>query len=377
MPSTTTTTNSSTTSRTYASGTVNKNTQNQLNKYSGDYKQSAAVTNLQKELAANKTYKQSDAVTNAYNQLQANSQYTQGDNVTEAYRNLQNVLSNQPGAFQSSYTDQLNDIYQQVLNRPAFSYDFNTDALYQTYRDRYMAAGKQAMQDTQAQAAALTGGYGNSYAQTAGQQQYQAYLQQLNDQLPTLYQQAYNRYQDEGDRLNNLYQLANNQYQNEYSQYRDQVNDWQSDRAYAQGAYTDARDFDYNKFAADRSFYQQQYEDERNFDYNKFSDYRNLLYNMYSDERNFDYSKWNNDRSYWTQEYWNEKNSAQTTESKTNTVTVVTTPDAVSGGGGGGGGGRRSSGSSKSTKKEEKKSTGTKVPVPKIGGGGKRLMALY
>ena len=47
-----------------------------------------------------------------------------------------------------------------------------------------MQQGKQAMQDTMGQAAALTGGYGSTYGQAVGQQQYDAYLQNLNDEVP-------------------------------------------------------------------------------------------------------------------------------------------------------------------------------------------------
>ena len=70
----------------------------------------------------------------------------------------------------------------------------NSDALYQQYRDLYTQQGQMAMMDTMGQAAAMTGGYGNSYAQTAGQQMYNQYLGKLNEVVPELYQQAYNRY---------------------------------------------------------------------------------------------------------------------------------------------------------------------------------------
>ena len=42
------------------------------------------------------------------------------------------------------------------------------------------------MKDTMGQAAALTGGYGSSYAESSAQQQYDAYLQQLGDIVPEL-----------------------------------------------------------------------------------------------------------------------------------------------------------------------------------------------
>ena len=92
------------------------------------------------------------------------------------------------------------------LNREDFRYDLNADALYQQYKDRYVQMGRDAMQDTMGQAAALTGGYGSSYAQNVGQQAYQNYLLQLGDVMPELYQLAYDRYRDRGDALYKTYQ---------------------------------------------------------------------------------------------------------------------------------------------------------------------------
>ena len=92
------------------------------------------------------------------------------------------------------------------MNREDFQYDMNADALYQQYKDRYMEMGRDAMEDTMGQAAALTGGYGSSYAQNVGQQAYNSYMQQLGDVVPELYQLAYDRYQDKGDQLHKTYQ---------------------------------------------------------------------------------------------------------------------------------------------------------------------------
>lgn len=53
----------------------------------------------------------------------------------------------------------------------------------------------------------IPGGYGSSYSQAVGQQQYDAYLQKLNGVVPELYQLAYSRYQDEGDELKDQYNM--------------------------------------------------------------------------------------------------------------------------------------------------------------------------
>ena len=95
---------------------------------------------------------------------------------------------------------------QEYLNREDFRYDLNADALYRQYKDRYMELGKAAMADTMGQAAALTGGYGSSYAQNVGQQAYGKSLEQLGDVVPALYQLAYDRYREEGETLYQTYQ---------------------------------------------------------------------------------------------------------------------------------------------------------------------------
>lgn len=175
--------------------------------------------------------------------------YTPSASVQNALNYLNGVLESKPGAFQSSYEDQLNDIYDRIMNREKFSYDLNGDMLYNQYKDQYSALGKLAMMDTIGQASALTGGYGNTYAENAGYQAYQSYLQQLNDVVPQLYGMALDQYNREGDELYNQYGLTKGMYDTEYGQYRDSMSDYYNNLSYAQNAYEGERSFDYNDFA--------------------------------------------------------------------------------------------------------------------------------
>jgi hypothetical protein len=97
--------------------------------------------------------------------------------------------------------EELDKAWLEYINRQPFSYDPAEDPAYHRYRDRYVTEGRLAMEDTVGKVTALTGGYGNSYAQTAGQQSYQQYLKRLGDVLPELYGNAYDRYQAEGEAL--------------------------------------------------------------------------------------------------------------------------------------------------------------------------------
>ena len=126
--------------------------------------------------------------------------------------------------YQSQYRDQIKGLYDQIANRKDFTYDVNADAMYQQLKDQYVQGGRMAMMDTMGQAQAMTGGYGNSYAQGVGQQAYQGYLQGLNDQVPNLYQMALNRYIQQGDQMLDQYSMLTAQEAQDYARWQDQQN---------------------------------------------------------------------------------------------------------------------------------------------------------
>lgn len=153
----------------------------------------------------------------------------------QALKQLEAAKGNKP-AYAGTYDQQLQQIYDRIMNRDNFKFDLNGDALWQQYKDQYVQQGQLAMMDTMGQAAALTGGYGNTYGQRVGQQAYQQYLQGLNDKVPELYQLALNRYNQEGDRLNEQFALTGELAADEYGKYQDaQSQYWQGvDRAQAE-----------------------------------------------------------------------------------------------------------------------------------------------
>lgn len=183
--------------------------------------------------------------------------YTPSAAVSQAQKYLSDVVAGKPGAYQSGYKQQLDDLYNQVMNRPQFSYNAATDPMYAQYRDQYMNLGNQAMMDTTAQAAALTGGYGNSYAATAGNQAYQAYLQQLNNVVPDLYQMAMQRYQQEGDDLNTRYGMTAELENQDYGRYQQDLANWQAEREAANADYWNQYNADYGQYADQMDYWSQ------------------------------------------------------------------------------------------------------------------------
>jgi hypothetical protein len=209
--------------------------------------------------------------------------YQESDTVKQAQAALNTHLAQKPGAYQSQWQTQLNDTMDKILNREKFSYDFNGDALYQQYKDKYIQQGKMASADVMGQAAAMTGGYGNSYAATVGNQAYQASLQNLNDIIPELYQMALDRYNQEGQDLLNQYGILGDRENTDYGRYRDTVSDWGNERNYLTGRYDSERNYDYGK-----------YTDDRNFNYGKYSDDKNFAYGKYSDDKSYAYNEHRN-----------------------------------------------------------------------------------
>ena len=153
-----------------------------------------------------------------------------------------------------TYGQQIDDALNKILNREPFSYNLNADPLYNQYKDQYTQLGQQAMMDTMGQAQAMTGGYGNSYAQSVGQQTYQGYMQGLTDKIPTLYQIALDKYISEDNQMRDNLNLMMQQENLDYGRFRDQVGDQQWRETFD---YSKARDeiadqqwrdtFDYSK----------------------------------------------------------------------------------------------------------------------------------
>lgn len=158
----------------------------------------------------------------------------QGKIDLDAYLGSINDFNTNVKEFQYSDNQAYKDALAALTGREKFNYDLNSDALYQQYAEQYRNMGKLASEDVMGQAAMLTGGYGNSYAATAGNQAYQSYLNQLNNMVPELYNSALNAYNAEGQRLADNVNMYMQDYAKEYS-------DWQGNYDYYMGRVDNAR----------------------------------------------------------------------------------------------------------------------------------------
>lgn len=149
--------------------------------------------------------------------------YKPSESVKEALAHRDSVASQRPGDYESLYEQQYTQLYTQ--------------------------RGRAAMEDTMGQAAVLTGGYGSSYAQGAGQQAYSRYMQELMALLPEFEDRARSAYQQEGNDLRARYDLLDQREQNAYGRWQDDVSLWEKRLALAQEEYDNAS-------AEDRKLYE-------------------------------------------------------------------------------------------------------------------------
>lgn len=127
------------------------------------------------------------------------------------------------------YGSKISSALNEILNREEWAYDPYSDPAYLSYKDAYEREGKRAYQDAAGSASASTGGYTNSAAIIAGGQQLNYYMQQLNDKVPELMQNDYERYAGEQkqriEALESLLKAADDDFDKRYKISRDTLSD--------------------------------------------------------------------------------------------------------------------------------------------------------
>lgn len=240
-----------------------------------------------------KNYTKSDDVKKAEAKAAEYDTYTESNAVTDYRNKLTDYETNNKVAEWNggTYGDAVKSAWDAINNREKFSYDLNGDALYQQYKDKYINQGRLAMADTIGQASAMTGGYGNSYAVTAGNQAYQSSLQNLNDIVPQLYEMAYSRYTQEGNDLKDKYSILNNMYQTEYGEHRDKVSDYNTELARLTEAYNTERSYDRGVYDADRTYYTTVADNLYNREFTAHNTNETNAFNAYQQGVNEEYQK--------------------------------------------------------------------------------------
>ncbi len=194
--------------------------------------------------------------------------YNKSEDVKNAEKKLSEWEKNKPGEYKSKYEKEIDRLLDNVLNREDFSYDVNSDPMYQQYKELYMGNGKKAMRDTIGNASALTGGYANSYATTAGYQAYSEYLNQLNGVSLGLRDRAYEMYKDEGDKLIENISLLRELDGDDYEKYLGKLETYYKDGNYLLEKLSQMSDSEYEKFLASV----EAWENDRDYNFKRAQD---------------------------------------------------------------------------------------------------------
>lgn len=173
----------------------------------GDYDYGVTLAHYKQQYQNAKTQEQKAALNTAANKLREESYGYSGGTDGSFY------LQSQKSPADFSYS-----------SAPAFSYDMQSDPVYQSYQKQYAREGQRATENTLGSAAAMTGGIPSSYAVAAASQQGDYYAAGMADKVPELYDAAYSRYLGELAQYNTDRNFAYGRYLDEYeSQKYDQT----------------------------------------------------------------------------------------------------------------------------------------------------------
>ena len=159
--------------------------------------------------------------------------------------------------YSSRYDETIQNMIKDMLERPEFSYDPESDVVWKSYQKAYGREGDRATQNALGAAAAASGGMPSSYATTAAAQAGNYYAAKAADKIPDLFDAAYNRYLNEFNMDASKIGIVQGQEQTDYNRYLDELGQWNTDRNFA-----------YNQFTGDRT----QWNADREFAYNQLLD---------------------------------------------------------------------------------------------------------
>ena len=182
--------------------------------------------------------------------------YVPSESVNVAKDYLKQVKSS---GYDRRWADRLSTLVDMYVNREDFEYSPEDDIVWQQAKGVALRDGKRAMDDTVARGAALSGGYANSYAVTAGAQAYERAVSDFAATADEYYDRAYERYLAEENSLLDEISLVAELDDEEYSRYMELLDDAQSryDSEYSRD-YSAWRDYISDKVYADELAYERE-----------------------------------------------------------------------------------------------------------------------
>jgi hypothetical protein len=164
----------------------------------------------------------------------------------QAKADLENYEAQKPADYVSRNQSQI-DSLNNTLNNRSFDYNYTTDPSYQQYASQYRRQATKANENAQASASALTGGFANSYATTAGANAYQQQMSGLDNVISNLRAQALDEYNNETNDLNTQLEALERQESDDQARYNSDLDDYYDQLSYYQDQYAAASQRDANK----------------------------------------------------------------------------------------------------------------------------------
>ena len=160
--------------------------------------------------------------------------------LTNARDELERYEQTKPADYQSKYQGQINDVMSKLNDLGEYDYYPAADTAYQQYKSQYAQKAKLANQNAQANASAMTGGYGSSYGTQAGQKAYAATMDDLDSVLDGLAAQNRAEYNTKKSGLQEQLSGLQSAERNDYAKYQKDYSQWQDGLSYRQNEYNNA-----------------------------------------------------------------------------------------------------------------------------------------
>lgn len=225
------------------------------------------------------------------------------EDVDNAISNYNRVSSSSPTYTESAETrqarqqaDKYSNSYSQKINNGYTSkYKGNIDALanqyqknkfewtpenseeYQQTKEKYGREARVAQENVQGNYNSNTGGYSNTYSQSAGQKAFGEYMDELASKIPSLKSSAYKNYQQQQEDILNKIGILQNLDDSQYQKYRDSVSDDYDFMNYYENKYSTNKGFDMSNFQNEFSLWQSRLTAAQS----NLSDIRNLAEQQY------------------------------------------------------------------------------------------------
>lgn len=195
---------------------------------------------------------------------QYNTPYAETEEQKRQREAAQQLAYSQPNNAPNNYAQQMQEMYNRVASKGAFSYDKANDKAYQQWAELYRQLGGLSTAATQQAAENLTAGYGSTYAPQVAAQTDNAYQANVDAALPAFYQQAQEEWYAQKQNDMAAYQAAIEGYKNIENSNVNRNNAWADIAGAAAGRSNQENANAINQYTDNRDFWLDQYWKEQN-----------------------------------------------------------------------------------------------------------------